>query len=215
MPQPSQPALPPPAARPRRPAPTSLTVALDAAQADRFRAWARARGGVSAALRQIVGDALGDGPPVPRPGPGTGQQVGVRLRADERAALAVAAAARGMTPSGWLRALACAQLLRRPRWGSAERDALHRAAQELRTIRFEVNQVAAALAVAAQAHPSQARLRQDRAAAAAVAAVRDVPALVEIQLRQIEALVIGNLDHWGVPAAEQIGGSQNRAPFKG
>ncbi len=209
MPQPPQPLSslpsPPLAARPRRPALTSLTVSLDAGRADSFRAWARARGGVSAALRQLVADATGDGPPAPRPGPGTGQQVGVRLRADERAALADAAAARGMTPSGWLRTLACAQLLRRPRWGDTERDALHGAGLELRRIRFEVKRVAEGLAAAAQAHPTQAQFRQERATTEALTVARNVPALVEIQLQRIEALVRGNLDYWAVPAAEQPG----------
>jgi len=199
--------VPPPDAAPlpRRPPPTSLTVSLEAGQANRFRGWARARGGVSAALRQLVATAMGDGSPAPPPGPGTGQQVGVRLRADEQAALAAAAAARGMTPSGWLRALACAQLLRRPRWGDAERDALHGADHELRLIRFEVNRVAEGLAAAARVHPTQARFRQERAAAEALTVARDVPALVEIQLRRIEALVRGNLDYWAVPLAEQPG----------
>ena len=191
------------AAQPRRLAQTSLTVALDVVQADRFRAWARVKGGVSAALRQLVGDALGDGPPTPRPGPGTGRQIGVRLRQDEQVALASAAVARGMTPSGWLRALACAHLLRRPRWGDAELDALRGAEQQLRMIRFEVNQVAAALAAATQAHPSQARPQRQQAAAEAVAVARDVPALVEIQLRRLEGLVRGNLDDWGVLPDEQ------------
>lgn len=171
---------------------------------------------MSTALRQLVGDALGDGPPASKPGPGTGQQIGVRLRADERAALAVAATARGMTPSGWLRALACAQLLRRPRWGGAERDALHDATRQLRAIRFEVNQVAAALAVVAQAHPSQARSRQNQVATAAVAAVWDAPALVEVQLQQIEALVIGNLDHWGARSRAARGEARvGTAPLAG
>ena len=88
---------------------------VDEALADRFNAWARqSDGGASVALRRLVSEAL-DGPAPPGPhGVGRGQQVSVRFKDPERAALDKAAAQCGTSPASWLRSLGIVHLARRP-----------------------------------------------------------------------------------------------------
>lgn len=154
-------------------------------------------------MRQLVGDALGDGPPVPKPGPGMGRQVGVRLREGERAALASAAAERGMTPSGWLRTLACAQLLRQPRWSAAELAAVRDVAWNLRELRRALGAATEQLEAAARMHPNrraeQVRLMAEIARDAAET-VRAVLPEVQAAQDEVQRLAVLGQEYWDVAA---------------
>jgi hypothetical protein len=107
-----------------------------------FRGWARAQaGGASAALRDLVAQAVTGEAPAAPPGPGAGYRLTVRLQEGERAALLAAAQAQGVTPSTWVRALAVAHLARRPQWNPAELEALRDLAAEVRRIGANVNRL--------------------------------------------------------------------------
>ena len=168
---------------------------VDEALADRFNAWARqSDGGASAALRRLVSDVLdGTDPPAPR-GVGRGEQVSVRLKPDERAALAEAARTRSTSPANWLRSLAIVHLMRRPQWNAAELDALRELFRELRAIGNNVNQIAHALNIATQTglYPPQ----QGTAA-------REAAELVRLEMRRVVAVMTGNFAYWGLPDAER------------
>ena len=172
-----------------------LSAWVPAEVAAAFRAWARGQaGGTSAALRALVAEATtGQGPPPPR-GAGAGQRLTVRLPAEEAAALRGAAAARGVTPSSWVRALACAHLGRKPQWNREELDALREGFAELRRIGANLNQIARAMNAAA--HTGQYPAYQGEAALAAAE-------LVRAEMRRVVALLSGNWDYWGLPWAER------------
>lgn len=168
---------------------------VDAKLAERFQAWARQTdGGASAALRRLVSEALDGKPPAPPAGAGTGKQVGIRLKPPERAALAEAARARGTSPANWLRSLAMVHLGRRPQWNPAEVDALREVFGELRAIGNNVNQIAHALNVAAQA--GDYPIEQGSQA-------REAAELVRAEMRRVVAVLTGNFDYWGLPDADR------------
>ncbi|WP_198355819.1 plasmid mobilization protein [Granulibacter bethesdensis] len=129
--------------------------------AERFEAWARPDGGKAAALRRLIVEAVngeaeglhGANPARSKltpAGVGRGQQIGIRLKAHERRALAEAAEAHGTSPANWVRSLAIVHLTSKPQWNPAESDALRELAREVRAIGNNVNQIARALNVAVQ-----------------------------------------------------------------
>jgi hypothetical protein len=160
-----------------------------------FKAHARGTdGGTSAALRRLVSEvATGQGPSAPK-GAGAGAQVGIRLKAPERAALAEAARAQGTSPANWLRSLAIVHLARRPQWNGSELEELRSLFRELRAIGNNVNQIAHALNVAAQKGeypPHQG------------SAAREAAELVRLEMRRVVAVMSGNFDYWGLPDDER------------
>lgn len=168
---------------------------VDAALAERFQAWARRTdGGASAALRRLILQAMdGTAPAAPR-GSGTGQQVGVRFKEAERAALAEAARAHGTGPATWLRSLALVHLTRRPQWNPAELEALRAVFHELRTIATNLDRSTRVLAEAVDAGlcpPEHCN------------AAREAGDLVRTEMRRVVAMMTGNFDYWGLPDAER------------
>ncbi|SCX35795.1 MobC family plasmid mobilization relaxosome protein [Agrobacterium rosae] len=156
-----------------------------------FKAQARSiEGGASAALRRLVFEAT-TGEPGPAPkGAGSAAQVGVRLKAAERAALAEAALSHGTSPANWLRSLALVHLVRQPQWNAAEIEELRSLFREVRAIGNNVNQIAHALNIAVQTGqypPYQG------------AAAREAAELVRYEMRRIVAVMSGNFDYWGLP----------------
>ncbi|EAB1567115.1 plasmid mobilization relaxosome protein MobC [Salmonella enterica] len=167
----------------------STWVPADVAAA--FKAHARGTdGGTSAALRRLVYEATtGLAPAAPR-GAGTGTQVGVRLKPEERTALAEAARSRGTSPANWLRSLAIVHLMRQPQWNTAEIEELRLLFREVRAIGNNVNQIAHALNIAVQTGkypPYQG------------AAAREAAELLRLEMRRIVAVMTGNFEYWGMP----------------
>jgi hypothetical protein len=172
-----------------------LSAWVPAEQAVRFKVLARQRdGGVSAALGRMVGEALGDGAPEAPSGTGQGEQVKIRLRGEERYALGRAAAERGTTPAGWLRALALVHLTGRPQWNREELEALREIGREVRRIGVNVNQIAHALNAAAQI--GQCPPAQGEAAERCLE-------LVRLEMRRLAGVVTGNFDYYGLPGDER------------
>jgi hypothetical protein len=112
----------------------------------RFDALAMTEGGKSALLRRMLESVTGQGPAA-RPtalAAGTSDKVTVRFRRSEQAAIADAAAARGMTRTAWIASLVRARLgLGLPLTGGEE-EALRAIARELHRIGGNINQMARA-----------------------------------------------------------------------
>lgn len=176
---------------------------VDAALAERFQAWARRTdGGASAALRRLILQAMdGQTPAAPRGG-GAGQQVGVRFKDAERAALAEAARAHGTSPATWLRSLALVHLMGRPQWNPAELEALRAVFHELRAIGTSLERSTHALTRAVDAGLCPPEHRD---------AARAAGDLVRIEMRRIVAVMTGNFDYWGLPDAERPGAAPGAA----
>lgn len=166
---------------------TLLNAYVDRDLADRFKAWARPHGGVSAALRGVIEGAVTEHDPEPPPG-AAGFHVTVRLRERERELLLAAAQARGMPVAAYLRSLAVVHLAGRPQWSLAEAEALRDLGGELRRIGSNVNQIARALNVAI--HKGEYPPGQGTEAKEAVR-------LVRVELRRLLAIYSGNLERWG------------------
>ena len=168
-----------------------LSTWVPAELAAAFKAQARdIEGGASAALRRLVSETIDGKPPSAPRGAGVGSQVGIRLKAAERASLAEAAKARSTTPANWLRSLAIVHLACRPQWNAAELHELRELFRELRAIGNNVNQIARALNVAVQTGeypPHQGRAAQEAAE------------LVRYEMRRVVSLMTGNFDYWGLP----------------
>ncbi|CAN7187606.1 plasmid mobilization relaxosome protein MobC [Phenylobacterium sp. LjRoot225] len=178
---------------------------VPAALAERFEAWARADGGKAAALRRLIVEAMDGGAgglhgasparsalaPV---GVGRGKQVGIRLKDDERRALAEAAEQRGTSPANWVRSLAIVHLASKPQWNAAELEELRALFRELRAIGNNVNQIARTLNVAVQMgeYPPHQGL-----------AAKEAAELVRAEMRRVVAVMTGNFDNWGLPDAER------------
>jgi len=162
--------------------------------AAQFRTLARATdGGPSAALRRMMGEAVGEA----APGPAlvsSGYRVTVRLKDAERQALLDAAEARATSPANWIRSLAVVHLARKPQWSAAEIEALRSVFEELGRIGNNVNQIARVLNIAAQdgEYPPE----QGQVAEAAAEMVR-------AEMRRLGAILTGNFDYWGLPDAER------------
>jgi hypothetical protein len=171
-----------------------LSTWVPAELAAAFKAQARRTdGGTAGALRRMVAQAVGQEPPGPR-GVGRGEQISVRLKGAERAALAEAAKAHHTSPANWLRSLAIVHLARRPQWNPAELDTLRELFSELRAIGNNINQIAHTLNVAA--HTGQYPPHQGVAA-------REAVELVRLEMRRVVAAMTGNFDYWGLPDAER------------
>ncbi|MBU8541745.1 MobC family plasmid mobilization relaxosome protein [Falsiroseomonas tokyonensis] len=166
---------------------TLLNAYVDRDLADRFKAWARPHGGVSAALRRVVEGAVAEHEPEPPLG-AAGFHVTVRLREGERELLLAAARARGMPVAAYLRSLAVVHLAGRPQWGPEEAEALRELGGELRRIGNNVNQIARALNVAVQ---------KGEYPAGQGAEAKEAARLVRAQLRRLLAIYTGNLGRWG------------------
>lgn len=115
--------------------------------AARFDAWADARGGRSAALRRVIGDAAKGQPgavPAARSGPRP-IKLTVRLTASDARGLDAAAAGMGLTPNAWAAALIRRRLSGRPTFSRSEALSLIAIQTELRRIGINANQIARAL----------------------------------------------------------------------
>lgn len=166
---------------------TLLNAYVDRDLADRFKAWARPHGGVSAALRSVIEGAVAEHDPEPPPG-AAGFHVTVRLRERERELLLAAAQARGMPVAAYLRSLAVVHLAGRPQWSPDEAEALRDLGGELRRIGSNVNQIARALNVAV--HKGEYPAGQGTEA-------KEAARLVRAELRRLLAIYTGNLERWG------------------
>lgn len=165
-----------------------------------FRARARTEGGTSALLRRLVAETVDPGlhgaslDALAPAGAGRGEQIGIRLKGEERRALNAAAGARGTSPANWVRSLAIVHLGRKPQWNTAELSELREVFKELRRIGNNVNQIARALNVAqatGQYPPHQHR------------AVEEAAGLIRHEMRRVVAVMTGNFDYWGLPDAER------------
>ncbi|MBP2316080.1 hypothetical protein [Azospirillum soli] len=169
-----------------------LSAWVPAELAAAFKAEARkTEGGASGALRRLVCEAVRGCPPAPPRGIGTGEQIGVRLKGPERAALSDAATARGTSPANWLRSLALVHLARRPQWTPAEVETLRDVFRELRAIGHGVERIARSLDGV-----GDPALRPGDAA-------REAAELIRIEMRRVVAVMTGNFDYWGLPDAER------------
>jgi hypothetical protein len=166
---------------------TLLNAYVDRDLADRFKAWARPHGGVSAALRSVIEGAVAERDPEPPPG-AAGFHVTVRLREREREMLLAAAQARGMPVAAYLRSLAVVHLAGRPQWSPAEAEALRELGSEVRRIGNNVNQIARALNVAV--HKGEYPAGQG-------AEAKEAARLVRAELRRLLTIYTGNLERWG------------------
>lgn len=173
---------------------TLLNAYVDRLLAERFKSWARLRGGVSAALRRVVEEAVDDGSAEPSAGT-AGFQITVRLRERERELLLEAAAARGLSPATYLRSLAVVHLSAQPQWSVAEAEALRAIGIELRRIGNNVNQVARALHSAV--HKGEYPEKQGSEA-------REAARLVRAELRRLLAIYSGNVERWGRPDMDLV-----------
>lgn len=168
---------------------------VDAALAERFASWARqTEGGASAAIRRMITEAIEGKPPAAPKGAGASSQVSVRLKTDERRALALVARERGTTPANWIRSLALVHLTRKPAWNESELEDLRRLAYEVAVIGSNVNQIARALNVAVQSgvFPPHQHL-----------AAQEAAELVRSQMHRLTAAITGNYDYWGLPQDER------------
>lgn len=171
----------------------STWVPTDVAQA--FKRQARdTEGGTSAALRRIITEAVEGKPPTAPKGAGASSQVSVRLKTDERRALALVARERGTTPANWIRSLALVHLTRKPAWNESELEDLRRVGYEVAAIGSNVNQIARALNVAVQSgvFPPHQHL-----------AAQEAAELVRSQMHRLTAAITGNYDYWGLPQDER------------
>jgi hypothetical protein len=184
-----------------------LAAHVPADLAERFRAWARERdGSTAAALRRLISETVdGAAPAAPR-GVGRGVQVGVRLKGEERAALADAARARGTTPANWLRSLAIVHLCGKPQWNDAEVAALRELFRELRRIGTNVNQIA---------HQANAAALSGLHSPGAAREAREAADKIQEEMRRLVAVMTGNFDHWGLPKAARGSSPAARSPRKG
>lgn len=177
-----------------------LSTWVPEATAAAFHAQARTEGGASALLRRLVAETVDPGlhgaslDAIAPVGSGRGEQIGIRLKGEERRALNEAARARGTSPANWVRALAIVHLARKPQWNTAELSELREVFKELRRIGNNVNQIARALNVAqatGQYPPHQHR------------AVEAAAELIRYEMRRVVAVMTGNFDYWGLPDAER------------
>jgi len=174
---------------------TTVSTHIDKGIAERFAAMARqSDGGTSAALRRIIIEAVEGKPPTAPKGAGASSQVSVRLKTDERRALALVARERGTTPANWIRSLALVHLTRKPAWNEGELEDLRRLAYEVAAIGSNVNQIARALNVAVQSgvFPPHQHL-----------AAQEAAELVRSQMHRLTAAITGNYDYWGLPQDER------------
>lgn len=168
---------------------------VDAALAERFQAWARRTdGGASAALRRLILQAMDGQTPTAPSGGGTGNQVGVRFKDAERAALAEAARAHGTSPAAWLRSLALVHLTGRPQWTPAELEALRAVFHELRAIGTSLDRSTRALAEAVGTWRCPPEYGD---------ATREAGDQVRIEMCRVVAMMTGNFDYWNLPDAER------------
>jgi hypothetical protein len=161
---------------------------LDDDLAQSFDAWARARGGKSAALRALIRDAVGAAIPESANAPSL-NDLHVRLTENEREAVRQAAHQKGMPPSTWVRSLIRAHVTRRPQWGSFERQKFAAVLTALSRIGSNVNQIARAMNVAAlkgEYSPHQGR------------EAREAAAEVSRAIAQLGDIVGQDLNYWGL-----------------
>ncbi len=165
------------------------------AVAERFKALSRiSDGGVSAALLRMIGQEVGDKRAVAPRGVGQGELISVRLKNEERVALALAAHQRGTTPANWMRSLALVHLQKRPEWNHEELELFRDVGRELRRIGVNINQIAAGVNAAAligECPPGQGE------------AAERATELVRYEIRRLAAVVTGNFDYWGLPTDER------------
>jgi hypothetical protein len=144
----------------------------------RFTAAAQQAGGQSALLRRLVASVTDQSPAAPSPplAGGVSDKITVRFRRRERAAISDAAAARGMTRTGWIASLVRARLGLGLPLTRGEEDALRAIARELNRVGANVNQIArAANASALEGKPvTFDPLVLEEAQAAVGAATRDL-----------------------------------------
>lgn len=177
-----------------------LSTWVPEAMAAAFHARARTEGGASALLRRLIAETVDPGlhgaslDTIAPAGSGRGEQIGIRLKGEERRALNEAASARGTSPANWVRALAIVHLAQKPQWNTAELAELREVFKELRRIGNNVNQIARALNVAQQT--GQYPPHQHRA-------VEKAAELIRYEMRRVVAVMTGNFNYWGLPDAER------------
>ena len=144
-------------------------------------------GGASAALRRLVAQAIGQAPAALH-GAGRGEQVSMRFKASERAALAAAAEAHGTSPARWLRSLALVHSTDQPQWNPAELEALHDLFRELRAIGNNVNQIA---------HAANVNVQPARPLSSQGAAALEAMKLARQAMPRVVAVMDGSFAYWG------------------
>jgi Bacterial mobilisation protein (MobC) len=167
---------------------------MPAELAARFKALANGR--VSATMRELVAEATGEPVTWPAASRAKARQVQVRLTEDESAELLRVAAEAGMTPAGYINAVARAHLTRKPQWSPAELEALRGIAWELRKIGINVNQIAARLNASAEA--AEFPRGEGRAA-------REAVRLARAELARLGPLCNARLSRLRVRTTEQAG----------
>lgn len=181
-----------------------LTTWVPAELAASFRALAReSDGGTAAALRRLVanatqdrlGNSVNDRAELDQRGVGRGEQVGVRLKAAERAALAEAARAQGTSPANWIRSLALVHLTRRPQWNPAELDALRDVFHELRALAQRLEHTGQEGSPA----PGDGAGATQCGSQAALEAAQ----LVRSEMRRVVGIMTGNFSYWGLPGEDR------------
>lgn len=170
----------------------NVSVHLDRDLEQAFERWARTRGGKSAALRLLIGEAVGVSAPEAAPR-ATVADLHVRLTEREREAVRLAAAQKGMAAATWVRSLVRAHALRRPQWGGFERQALASVLSALGKIGSNVNQIARAMNVAVL--KGEYSPHQGTAAKEAALEVRRA-------VSNVADLVRRDLDYWGVEPSQ-------------
>ena len=160
-----------------------------------FDAWARTRGGKAAALRGLIRDAVGA--PVPNRAPVDSgiADLHVRLSEEERDAIRLASAQKGMAPSTWVRSLVRAHVLRRPQWGEAERQGFAAVLTALARIGSNVNQIARAMNVA---------VLKGEYSAGQGSEAREASSEVKRAIAQLAGMVGRDLDYWGVDTKAEV-----------
>ena len=168
-----------------------LSTHIDDRLAERFSALARAHGGKSALLRHLVRLAV-DGPSpeqAPRlPDPaGRTVHLSLRLSANEVVAVRKAAAARGMKPAQWLRAVVRVRLGAGTQYSGSELHELRALTNQVRRIGVNLNQLVRA---AHEARLEHAPFAVDHAV------VNTARGEVERTLTALHLLARGNVRVW-------------------
>ena len=166
----------------------NVSVHIDRDLERAFERWARTRGGKSAALRLLINQAVGVSVPEPT-SRAVVADLHVRLTEREREAVRLAAAQKSMLPATGVRSLVRAHALRRPQWGTFERQALAAVLAALGKIGSNVNQIARAMNVAVL--KGEYSPHQGTAAKEAALDVRQA-------MSGLADMVRRDLDYWGV-----------------
>ncbi|MES2033716.1 MAG: ribbon-helix-helix protein, CopG family [Pseudomonadota bacterium] len=166
-----------------------FNVRLDDDLADRFDAAAKLEGGRSALLRRLIAEAAacsGQGAERRR-APRDGARIMVRLAAPDAAGVDVAAAAMGLSRSGWVAALVRRRVCGEPTFPRPDALALVAIQVELRRVGVNVNQIARALNTA---------VMEGRVLDSELAWTRSLRAEIRDHIAGLREAFDGNLAYW-------------------